>query len=49
MKIQEETLIELEPGKVIIVKLLSLSNPNENGVRTVFFKINGRKQNDRST
>ena len=44
MKIQEETLIELEPGKVIIVKLLSLSNPNEDGVRTVFFKINGENK-----
>tara|TARA_B110000240_G_scaffold54173_1_gene61771 strand:+ start:1 stop:852 length:852 start_codon:yes stop_codon:yes gene_type:complete len=44
MKIQEETLIELEPGKVIIVKLLSVSNPNENGIRTVFFKINGENK-----
>ena len=44
MKIQEETLIELEPGKVIIVKLLSVSNPNEDGIRTVFFKINGENK-----
>jgi pyruvate carboxylase len=44
MKVQEETLIELEPGKVIIVKLLSVSNPNEDGMRTVFFKINGENK-----
>jgi pyruvate carboxylase len=44
MKIQEETLIELEPGKVIIVKLLSVSDPNEDGIRTVFFKINGENK-----
>ncbi len=44
MKIQEESLIELEPGKVIIVKLLSVSNANEEGIRTVFFKINGENR-----
>ncbi|PHS68423.1 MAG: pyruvate carboxylase [Flavobacterium sp.] len=44
MKIQEEAIIELEPGKVIIVKLLSVSSPNEEGMRTVFFKINGENR-----
>lgn len=52
MKIQEEAIIELEPGKVIIVKLLSVSSPNEEGMRTVFFKINGENRvveiNDKS-
>ncbi len=44
MKIGEETLIELEPGKTIIVKLLSVGNANEEGVRIVFFKVNGENR-----
>ena len=44
MKLGEETLIELEPGKTIIVKLLSVSIPNEEGMRTVFFKVNGENR-----
>jgi len=44
MKIGEEILIDLEPGKTIIVKLLSVSNPNEDGVRIVFFKVNGENR-----
>ena len=45
MKIGEETLIELEVGKTIIIKLLSISEPNEEGLRTVFFKVNGENSN----
>ncbi|MEP5253492.1 MAG: biotin/lipoyl-containing protein, partial [Winogradskyella arenosi] len=44
MKLQEETKITLEPGKTIIVKLLSVSIPNDNGMRTVFFKVNGENR-----
>ncbi len=44
MKPQEEAFIELEPGKVIIVKLLSIGNANEEGMRTIFFKINGENR-----
>jgi pyruvate carboxylase len=44
MKLREETLIELEPGKTIIVKLLSVSIPNDEGKRTVFFKVNGENR-----
>jgi len=42
MKIHEETLIEIAPGKTIIVKLLSIGNPAKDGMRTVFFKVNGQ-------
>lgn len=45
MEINEETIIEIAPGKSIIVKLLSLGMPNEDGMRTVFFKINGQTRN----
>ena len=44
MKIREEALIELEPGKTIVVKLLSVSSPNEEGIRLVFFKVNGENR-----
>ena len=44
MKQREEILIELEPGKTIIVRLLSVGIPNEEGVRIVFFKVNGENR-----
>ncbi|MFC5196559.1 pyruvate carboxylase [Bizionia hallyeonensis] len=44
MKQREETLIELEPGKTIIVRLLSVGIPNEDGVRIVFFSVNGENR-----
>ncbi|MCK0130794.1 pyruvate carboxylase [Flavobacteriaceae bacterium F08102] len=44
MKLREETLIELEPGKTIVINLLSVGVPNEEGVRIVFFKVNGENR-----
>ncbi|MBN4085399.1 pyruvate carboxylase [Flavobacteriaceae bacterium AH-315-B10] len=44
MKLGEETLIEIETGKTIIVKLLSIGIPNDEGFRTVFFKVNGENR-----
>jgi pyruvate carboxylase len=44
MDIGEEIRIELQPGKTIIVKLLSVSNPNEEGIRIVFLKVNGENR-----
>lgn len=41
----EETSVEIEPGKTIIVKLLSVGPPNTDGIRTVFFKVNGQTRN----
>jgi len=40
---REEVLVELEPGKTIVVKLLSVSSA-EDGVRIVFFKVNGENR-----
>jgi pyruvate carboxylase len=37
-----ENLVEIEPGKTLIVKLLAISEPNEDGKRTVFFELNGQ-------
>ncbi len=44
MKLREEILIELEPGKTVIIKLLSISIPNDDGKRTVFFQVNGENR-----
>ena len=44
VKLRKEALIELQPGKTIIVKLLSVGSANEEGVRIVFFKVNGENR-----
>lgn len=44
MKVGQEILIDLEPGKTIIVKLLSIGNANDEGIRIVFFKVNGENR-----
>ncbi len=44
MDIGEEVIIDLEPGKTILVKLLSVSEANEMGVRIVFFQVNGENR-----
>jgi pyruvate carboxylase len=38
----EETLVELAPGKSILIKFLYLSDADERGIRQVFFKLNGQ-------
>ncbi|MCB0396818.1 MAG: pyruvate carboxylase, partial [Flavobacteriales bacterium] len=45
MELNEECEIEIAPGKEIIVKLLSVGPPNADGIRTVFFKVNGQTRN----
>jgi pyruvate carboxylase len=37
-----EHLVEIEPGKTLIVKLLAIGDPHEDGKRTVFFELNGQ-------
>ena len=44
MTLGEEILIELEPGKTVIIKLLSIGIPDNAGMRTVFFKVNGENR-----
>ena len=44
LKIHEEILVKIAPGKTIIIELLSIGNPNEKGMRTVFFKLNGQNR-----
>jgi pyruvate carboxylase len=37
-----EHLVEIEPGKTLIVKLLAVGEPHADGRRTVFFELNGQ-------
>ena len=38
----EEMSFDIEPGKTLIVKFLSISDPHPDGKRTVFFELNGQ-------
>ncbi len=44
LKNNQEILVELAPGKTIIIKLLNVGDADENGHRTVFFKLNGQNR-----
>ncbi|HRI52207.1 MAG TPA: pyruvate carboxylase, partial [Pseudomonadota bacterium] len=37
----EELAVELEQGKTLFIKLTAMSDPNEQGQRTLFFELNG--------
>jgi len=38
----EEVAVELEPGKSLVVKFLTVGEPHPDGNRTVFFELNGQ-------
>ncbi len=38
----QEVAIEIEPGKTLIVKFLTVGDPHPDGRRTVFFELNGQ-------
>ena len=38
----EEVAVEIEPGKTLIIKYLTVSEPHEDGRRLVFFELNGQ-------
>ncbi len=42
LKVNEEALVELAPGKSILVKFIYMSEPDEAGMRKVFFNLNGQ-------
>ena len=37
-----EVAVEIEPGKTLVVKFLTVSEPHPDGTRTVFFELNGQ-------
>jgi pyruvate carboxylase len=42
MQTGEEISVEIEPGKTLVVKYLTTSDPRADGNRTVFFELNGQ-------
>ncbi|GAB3920004.1 pyruvate carboxylase [Larkinella terrae] len=44
LKENEEILIEIDEGKNILVRLLYVSEPDEQGMRTVTFELNGQSR-----
>jgi len=42
LKSGEEITIEIEQGKALIVKFLTISDPHPDGTRTLFFELNGQ-------
>ena len=44
MEPREEIMVELEPGKTVLVQLLSIGEANDEGIRIVFFKVNGENR-----
>jgi pyruvate carboxylase len=42
----EEMSVELEPGKTLIIKFLTVGDPQPDGRRTVFFELNGQPRDE---
>ena len=42
MKLGEEIEVEIEQGKTLIIKLISISKPQKDGTRVVYFELNGQ-------
>ncbi len=42
LKSGEEITVEIEPGKSLIIKFLTISEPHPDGTRTLFFELNGQ-------
>lgn len=41
----EEVSVDIEPGKTLITKFLTIGDPHPDGRRTVFFELNGQPRN----
>ncbi|WP_077325941.1 pyruvate carboxylase [Virgibacillus siamensis] len=44
MRLGEEIEVEIEQGKTLIVKLVSISEPHADGTRVVYFELNGQSR-----
>lgn len=42
METNEEILVKIAPGKKLLIRFMYMSEPDEEGYRAVFFKINGQ-------
>ncbi len=41
LQLNEEISVEIDPGKVLFIKLVSVGEPDSQGVRTLFYELNG--------
>ena len=41
-EVGEEVAVDIEPGKTLIIRLLTISDPHSDGSRTVYFELNGQ-------
>ncbi|KAG5179986.1 putative carboxylase [Tribonema minus] len=44
MKIGQEIAVQIEVGKTLFIKLISVSNPDDEGIRQVVFELNGQQR-----
>src|SRR5699024_7581065 len=44
MKLDEEIEVEIEQGKTLFVKLVSISEPRSDGTRVIYFELNGQQR-----
>src|SRR4030095_650003 len=42
LKSNEEILVEIGKGKTLMIRLLYVGDADENGMRTVYFRLNGQ-------
>lgn len=42
LKLRQDITVEIAPGKTLLIRLSGIGPVNENGARTVFFKLNGQ-------
>ncbi|AQQ53831.1 pyruvate carboxylase [Planococcus lenghuensis] len=42
MRLGEEIQVEIEKGKTLMIKLVSIGEPQKNGMRTMYFELNGQ-------
>jgi pyruvate carboxylase len=42
LKSGEEITVDIEPGKTLIIKFLTVGDPHPDGTRTLFFELNGQ-------
>jgi pyruvate carboxylase len=41
MEVGQELWVDIEPGKTLVISLSAVGEPDENGMRTVYFALNG--------
>ena len=41
LRVGEEIAVEIQPGKILFVKLISINEPDIEGRRTIFYELNG--------